>query len=92
MRHQEGHFSTRSGDELFHQHWLPEENPKAAILLVHGFAEHRGRYANLVERVVPVGYAVFGVDHIGHEIQAASAHILRTSRSTRAIWKRTWAE
>jgi alpha-beta hydrolase superfamily lysophospholipase len=66
MQHQEGRFSTHSGDELYYQYWLPEQRPKAAIVLVHGFGEHCGRYLNLVERVVPAGYAIFGVDHIGH--------------------------
>jgi acylglycerol lipase len=31
-----------------------------------GLAEHSGRYMNLVNRFVPIGYAVYGIDHIGH--------------------------
>lgn len=36
------------------------------LLLVHGIGEHSGRYANLVNRLVPRGYAIYALDHIGH--------------------------
>jgi len=29
-------------------------------------AEHSGRYANLIGHLVPRGYAVYGMDHVGH--------------------------
>ena len=35
-------------------------------MLVHGLAEHCGRYMNVVNHFVPLGYAVYGLDHIGH--------------------------
>ena len=43
------------------------ENPGAAVLLVHGFGEHSGRYLN---EVIPFfnqqGFSVLGFDLIGH--------------------------
>ncbi|MGB5653175.1 MAG: lysophospholipase [Robiginitalea sp.] len=43
------------------------ENPGAAVLLIHGFGEHSGRY---VKGVVPffnqLGYSVLGFDLVGH--------------------------
>ncbi|WP_207974454.1 alpha/beta hydrolase [Parafrankia sp. BMG5.11] len=36
------------------------------IAIAHGFAEHGGRYGNLVERLVPQGYALYALDHRGH--------------------------
>ncbi len=66
MKHQEGTFKGIRGETIYYQSWLPEGEPKAVLLIVHGLAEHSGRYANLVSRFVPLGYAVYGVDHVGH--------------------------
>ena len=42
------------------------ENPKAVCVIVHGLAEHYGRYDYLVEKLVAAGYAVVRFDHRGH--------------------------
>ena len=52
--------------DIYYQTWLPEGEPKASLLLVHGLAEHCGRYMNVVNHLVPSGYAAYGIDHIGH--------------------------
>lgn len=44
----------------------PVEHPKAAIQLVHGMAEHMGRYDRLAQALNQAGYAVVGHDHLGH--------------------------
>ena len=44
----------------------PVEQPKAAIQLVHGMAEHMGRYDRLARALNQAGYAVVGHDHLGH--------------------------
>jgi len=36
------------------------------VALVHGFGEHSGRYAWLVEYLVGQGFVVYGYDHRGH--------------------------
>jgi acylglycerol lipase len=66
MSHQEGFLEGLRGPRIYFQSWLPEAPPKAVLLIVHGLAEHSGRYANVVGHFVPRGYAVFGVDHVGH--------------------------
>ncbi len=66
MKHQEGFFKGVRDAEICYQCWLPEGEPRAVLLIVHGLAEHCGRYANVVDHFVPQGYAVYGVDHIGH--------------------------
>jgi len=66
MRHQEGSFAGVRNAGLYYQGWLPEGEPKAVLLVVHGLAEHSGRYMNLVNRFVPRGYALYGIDHLGH--------------------------
>jgi alpha-beta hydrolase superfamily lysophospholipase len=66
MKHDEGYFKNSADLGIFHQAWLPEKEVKAVLLVVHGFAEHSGRYMNIVNRFVPDGYAVYGLDHPGH--------------------------
>lgn len=46
--------------------WLPEGEPRDVIAIAHGYSEHGGRYGNLVERLVPLGYALYALDHRGH--------------------------
>ena len=66
MRHQEGFFKGVRDTRIYFQNWLPEGEPKAILLIVHGLAEHSGRYMNVVNHFVPLGYAVHGFDHPGH--------------------------
>ena len=66
MIQQDGTFTDAQSANIYYQSWLPDEQPKAALVLVHGLAEHCGRYMNVVNHFVPLGYAVYGLDHIGH--------------------------
>src|SRR3712207_1576019 len=66
MDHREGRFEGVGGLNLYHRRWLPAGPVRAVLLVAHGYAEHSGRYANLVEYVVPRGYAVYALDHRGH--------------------------
>jgi alpha-beta hydrolase superfamily lysophospholipase len=66
MKHQEGFFKGVRDTRIYFQSWLPGSEPKAVLLIVHGLAEHSGRYMNIVNHFVPMGYAVYGIDHLGH--------------------------
>ena len=66
MNHTEGRFKGQRNFVLHYQGWLPAEHPQAILLVVHGLAEHSGRYLNLVEYFVPRGYAIYGYDQQGH--------------------------
>ena len=66
MKHTEGTFTGAKAFNIYWQSWLPAGAPKAVLLVAHGFAEHSGRYMNLVNAVVPHGYAVYALDHRGH--------------------------
>lgn len=66
MEHREGQFGGANGMELFYQCWQPEAPPRAILAIVHGFGEHGGRYMNVVNHLVPKGYAVYALDHRGH--------------------------
>jgi acylglycerol lipase len=66
MNHVEGNFKGVRDTNIYYQAWLPEGNVKAVLLVVHGLGEHCGRYMNVVNHFVPLGYAVYGFDLIGH--------------------------
>lgn len=46
--------------------WLPEGAPRAAVQIVHGMAEHAGRYARFAAALTAAGYAVYAQDLPGH--------------------------
>ncbi|MDO8715280.1 MAG: lysophospholipase [Dehalococcoidales bacterium] len=66
MKHLEGSVKGCDGLDLYYQGWLPDGQPKAILLVVHGLGEHSGRYGNLVNHFVPAGYGVYSYDHRGH--------------------------
>lgn len=65
MEQQEFTFVGAAAATLFGQSWRPEQ-PKAVVLVVHGFGEHSGRYGYLVPSLTAAGYAVYALDHRGH--------------------------
>ena len=47
--------------------WLPDEGqPRAVVQIVHGVAEHMGRYDAFARFLAGHGFAVCGEDHLGH--------------------------
>ncbi|MBL4818855.1 MAG: lysophospholipase, partial [Deltaproteobacteria bacterium] len=57
--------SSRDGTKLYIKPALVD-NPKHTIVLVHGFAEHIGRYQDLIERLNQSNMNVIGLDFRGH--------------------------
>src|SRR3989338_11538789 len=51
---------------LFERWWAPEGEPRAVVVIVHGYAEHSGRYGETAEYLVRRGYAVYAFDLRGH--------------------------
>ena len=66
MVHSEGNFVTPDALTIYHQAWLPDGDPKAVVILLHGLAEHSGRYAHVAKALTDAGYAVHALDHRGH--------------------------
>jgi alpha-beta hydrolase superfamily lysophospholipase len=64
IEHVEYHTSTGADGTHLHQ-WLPPQ-PRAVLHIVHGMAEHGGRYARLAARLADDGIAVFAQDLPGH--------------------------
>lgn len=46
--------------------WVQPEGARATLLVHHGFAEHMGRYGNLVQALTDAGLGVFLYDARGH--------------------------
>ena len=66
MKHIEGNFIASGNASIYYQGWLPDGDVKAVLLVVHGLGEYSGRYMNVVDHFVPLDYAVYALDHIGH--------------------------
>jgi alpha-beta hydrolase superfamily lysophospholipase len=66
MVHTEGTFTAGDGLTIYRQTWLPDGDPKAVVLLLHGLAEHSGRYTHVATALTDAGYAVHALDHRGH--------------------------
>ncbi|MCF8145742.1 MAG: lysophospholipase [Deltaproteobacteria bacterium] len=78
MEHQDGFFKGIRDTRIYYHTWLPDGDPKGILIVVHGLAEHSGRYMNLVDHFVPLGYAVYGMDHIGHgQSEGARVYVQR---------------
>ncbi len=54
------------GRRLHAQRWSPTDRAVATVLLVHGYAEHCGRYDHVAEAFVNRGAAVYAYDQRGH--------------------------
>jgi acylglycerol lipase len=78
MQHKESRLSGAADTSIYYQYWTPEQTPRAVILVVHGAAEHSGRYQHLAEHFTAGGYAVAALDQIGHgQSDGDSAHANR---------------
>ncbi|MGR5126835.1 alpha/beta hydrolase [Photobacterium swingsii] len=67
MTHQEASFTCSSGKQIYTQSWQPKgSHPHAIVIIVHGLGEHSGRYQNLIQTLLPLNIAVYGLDHLGH--------------------------
>ncbi len=76
MEHIRSSFKGCNNCELSYQCWLPSEEVEAVLIVVHGLAEHCGRYTNLVNYFIPKGYAIYSYDQQGHgKSQGMPGHI-----------------
>ena len=66
MKEQNGTRQTKDGRSIYTKTWLPDKDPCANIILVHGIGEYCERYQHVAEFLTGIGCAVYGFDHIGH--------------------------
>lgn len=78
MKHIEGTFKGACETSIYYQAWIPEQEIKAVLILVHGIGEHSGRYMNVVNYFIPLKYALYGLDHVGHGKSGGDREFVRT--------------
>jgi len=67
MKATEASFNGERDCNIFYRKWEPEDSPgKGLILLIHGYAEHSGRYTLLAEYLIGRGYVIYAPDHRCH--------------------------
>lgn len=72
MRKEEFYFDSRDGISKLHAvRYLPETEPVAVLQIVHGMAEHVGRYEELAQFLTERGFLVTAEDHLGHGASVA---------------------
>ncbi len=79
MKHEDGFFEGIGDTKLYYQKWLPD-TIKGVVLIVHGLNEHSGRYMNVVNALIPEGYAVYIHDGRGQgKSEGRRSHVNRFS-------------
>lgn len=65
-RYKHSYFTTEDKKQLYTQEWIPEKEPAAVILYVHGLGSHGGRMDHWAERFTARGLAFHTYDQRGH--------------------------
>lgn len=63
---------------MFEQHWLPDGTPRADLVIVHGYAEHSGRYEHVGAYFAERGVAVHAFDLRGHGCSGGERVLVRS--------------
>jgi alpha-beta hydrolase superfamily lysophospholipase len=61
-----GDFFAGTRGRIHHHTWLPEGDPAATVVFLHGYGEHLGLYEPLARRLTADGLAVSAMDAVGH--------------------------
>lgn len=64
-RFTEEYFTARDGERLFHLALEPAD-PRAVVVVVHGYGDHAGRYRHVMEFFASKGLAAHALDYRGH--------------------------
>jgi alpha-beta hydrolase superfamily lysophospholipase len=59
-------FESDDGTRLYLRRWMPDSQPAAVLLIVHGMAEHSLRYGRLAAKLCGAGIEVWAADQRGH--------------------------
>ena len=80
------YFRGWAGLELYFDEHHPKEEPKASIVLVHGYAVHTGWFAQVIDTFVSAGFSVYSFDLRGHgRSEGIRCDLLRFSDHVRDI-------
>ena len=61
-----GKMQGKDGTTRTYYKWEAPDSVKATLVLVHGYAEHAVRYAEMAAKLNHAGFAVWAIDHYGH--------------------------
>ncbi len=59
-------FTGIGGVEIVYDVWTPDVEPRAVVVLAHGYGEHARRYDHVAQRFGEAGLATYALDHRGH--------------------------
>ncbi len=80
LRRREGQVALSDRGERYAYAWLPPD-PRRVLILVHGYAEHSGRYEEMAAHFAARGFAVHAYDQAGHgRTQGPRGHVDRFER------------
>lgn len=65
MAYQETTLTAFDGTPIFLRTWTPDQPPRGVLILVHGLAEHAGRYRYVVDSFLQHDFVIYGHDHRG---------------------------
>jgi alpha-beta hydrolase superfamily lysophospholipase len=66
INHNESKFIGSGGISLYYQSWHPEQSPRGAFVIVHGFGGHSGFFLNLAGSLTDQNYTTYAFDLRGH--------------------------
>lgn len=83
-------FKADDGLEIFYRVWRPEADDKICgiVHILHGMAEHSGRYEDFARALTDAGYVVYAQDHRGHGMTAEHDHMPYGFFAEQDGWKR----
>lgn len=64
--HTDFYFPSHGTGMIRGRRWEPEGKPRAVLQIVHGIAEHTGRYEEFANYMASQGFLVVAQDHMGH--------------------------
>src|SRR6201996_1983106 len=66
VTHVERDFEGIGGVRIVYDVWTPEVEPRAVVVLSHGFGEHARRYDHVAQPFGEAGLITYALDHRGH--------------------------
>jgi alpha-beta hydrolase superfamily lysophospholipase len=61
---------SKDGTKLFVRRWIPQQEVRAVLQIVHGMAEHSARYGYTAQKLCEMGIEVWAADQRGHGFTA----------------------
>src|SRR5215471_14551663 len=55
-------FENKAGLKIFMRTWLPEQNPRGVIVIVHGLNSHSDYYQWVADQFTTINYGVYALD------------------------------